>query len=50
MCWKENKVNTGSDITDRVYELRGLNSNRCKRLTGDNQEIKNETHLQIKNS
>jgi len=35
MCWRDNKVNTGSDITDRGYELRGLNSSQYKGSTGD---------------
>ena len=42
MFWRDNKMNTGSDITDRGYELRGLNNSLCKRYT-DNREIKNKT-------
>jgi len=32
-------MNAGSDITERGYELRGLNSSLCKRYT-DSWEIK----------
>jgi len=39
-------MNTGSDITDRGYELRSLNSSLCKRYT-DNQEIKIKLSLKI---
>jgi len=35
-------VNIGSGITDRGYELRGLNHSLCKRYT-DNQERKYKT-------
>jgi hypothetical protein len=42
VCWRDNKVNTGSGITDRGYELRSLNSSLCKKYT-DNQETKYKT-------
>jgi hypothetical protein len=37
---RDNKVNTGSNITDRRHECRSLKNSQYKRTTGDNQEIK----------
>ena len=43
VCWRDNEVNTGSDITDKRYECGSVNKSQNKRCTGDNQEIKNKT-------
>ena len=40
VCWRDNEVNTGSDITDRRHECGSLNNSQYKKSTGDNQEVK----------
>ena len=40
VSWKDNKVNTGPNITDRRYECRSLKNSQYKRTIGTNHEIK----------
>ena len=41
VCWRDNEVNTGSDITDRRCECGSVNNSQYKKYTVDNQAIKN---------
>jgi hypothetical protein len=43
VCWRDNEVDTGSNITDRRYECGCVKNSQYKRCTGDNQAIKNKT-------
>ena len=48
VCWRDNEVNTGFDITDRRHECVSVNDSQYKIRTGDNQDIKKKALLQKK--